>query len=134
MRMDKIELAKYILQEARKIVLSEDAQLTLPPAKPVQTQPAAAPVQQPAPVVLPANSTQPQQKKRKKVKVNFDKATTPWQVEFSERGFLIGETRLSFENIEDALNKKYNIVLDNGGGMVLDAVKIQKILKYKEFS
>jgi hypothetical protein len=127
MKMDKNQLKDYILTKARKVVL--ESEVNAPQPLPVQSKPtvsAAAPA-----IPAPVN---PEPKKRKKFIIRFDKATTPWSVEFSERGFLIGETRLSFENIEDALNKKYNIVLDNGNGMVLDAVKIQKILKYKDFS
>lgn len=51
-------------------------------------------------------------------------------VTFSERGFLIDDTRLSFEEIETALSKEYAITLK--GGKVLDAVKMQQILKYKD--
>lgn len=65
-------------------------------------------------------------------KVQFEKSSgQPFEVFFSERGFRIGDTRLSFETIEDAISKKFNITLDNGNGIVLDAVRMQKILKYK---
>ena len=71
--------------------------------------------------------------KKKTLIVNFDKSTkNPFQVKFTERGFLIGETRLSFEFLEAALSKEINIVLENGAGLVLDAIKMQKILKYKD--
>jgi len=50
-------------------------------------------------------------------------------VTFSERGFLLGSTRLSFEEIESALSKDYTITLKDG--VVVDAVKMQQILKYK---
>lgn len=73
------------------------------------------------------------QPKKKTLIVNFDKSTkTPFQVKFTERGFLIGETRLSFEFLEAALSKDVNIVLENGSGLVLDAIRMQKILKYKD--
>lgn len=77
---------------------------------------------------------QEQLKSKKKILiVNFDKSTkTPFQVKFTERGFLIGETRLSFEFLEAALSKEVNIVLENGTGLVLDAIRMQKILKYKD--
>lgn len=66
-------------------------------------------------------------------KVVFDKSSaSPWEVVFSERGFLIDDTRLSFEEIENALSKGYNIVLNSGGGTTLDAVKMQSIMKYKD--
>ena len=70
---------------------------------------------------------------KKTLVVNFDKSTnSPFQVKFTERGFLIGKTRLSFEFLEAALSKELNIVLENGTGLVLDAIKMQKILKYKD--
>ena len=87
-----------------------------------------APTSQPQPQ-LPS----PVAQKPKMLIVNFDKSTnTPFQVKFTERGFLIGKTRLSFENLEDAISKEYNIALENGTGLVLDAVRLQKILKYKD--
>lgn len=70
---------------------------------------------------------------KKTLIVNFDKSTkTPFQVKFTERGFLIGDTRLSFEFLEAALSKDVNIVLENGTGLVLDSVRMEKILKYKD--
>jgi hypothetical protein len=70
---------------------------------------------------------------KKTLVVNFDKSTEqPFQVKFTERGFLIGDTRLSFEILEVAVSKEFNIVLNNGTGLVLDAVRMQKILKYKD--
>lgn len=70
--------------------------------------------------------------KAKETVVQFDKSSgKPWQVKFSERGFEIEDTRLSFELLETAVSKKLNLVLNNGTGTVLDAIKIQKILKYK---
>lgn len=69
---------------------------------------------------------------KKTLIVNFDKTSEqPFQVKFTERGFLIGGTRLSFEILEVAISKEFNIVLNNGTGLVLDAVRMQKILKYK---
>ncbi len=74
-----------------------------------------------------------QVQKKKPVKVVFDKSSSaPWEVIFSERGFLVGDTRLSFEEIKNALSKNYQIVLDRGNGLVLDAVKMQSILKYED--
>lgn len=65
--------------------------------------------------------------------VAFDtKTENPWQASFSERGFSISGTRLSFELLEDAIKKEYVIVLESGKGMTLDAVKMQKLLKYKD--
>lgn len=71
-------------------------------------------------------------KKAKETVVIFDKATSPFEVAFSERGFEINKTRLSFEFIETALSKDANIVLNKGNGLVLDSVKMEKILKYKD--
>ena len=51
-------------------------------------------------------------------------------VTFSERGFLVDDTRMSFEEIENALSKEYTITLK--GGTFLDAVKMQQILKYED--
>jgi len=69
---------------------------------------------------------------KKTLKVIFDKSTgNPWEVAFTDRGFQIGETRLSFENVENAIDKNYNIILDAGNGLVLDQNKLNKILKYK---
>lgn len=77
--------------------------------------------------------SQAQQGKKKPVKVVFDKSSSaPWEVVFSERGFLVGDTRLSFEEIKNALSKNYQIVLDGGKGVVLDGVKMQSILKYED--
>lgn len=74
-----------------------------------------------------------QVQKKKPVKVVFDKSSSaPWEVIFSERGFLVGDTRLSFEEIKNALSKNYQIVLDAGNGLVLDGVKMQSILKYED--
>ena len=79
------------------------------------------------------NANQMQEKPKKKFIVQFDKSTgKSFQVEFSERGFLVNNTRFSFEIIETALNKNFNIVLDGGNGMILDQVKMQTILKYKD--
>lgn len=55
---------------------------------------------------------------------------TEYIVTFSERGFLLGDTRLSFEEIENAISKEYIMTLKDG--TVLDAVKMQQILKYKD--
>lgn len=64
--------------------------------------------------------------------VEFDtKTDKPWKAKFSQRGFSVEGTRLSFELLEDAISKEYVITLGNGQGLVLDAVKMQKILKYK---
>jgi hypothetical protein len=73
------------------------------------------------------------EKPKRSVRVTFDKSSkAPWKVLFTERGFLIGNTRLSFENVEMAIHKNYNITLDGGEGLVLDQIRLNKILKYKD--
>jgi hypothetical protein len=84
-------------------------------------------------VTTPVTPAENAPKQPKKVtKVIFDKSSNPFEVLFSERGFLIDGTRMSFEEIETAISKEYNIVLKSGSGLVLDAIKMQKILKYKD--
>lgn len=70
--------------------------------------------------------------KAKETVVKFDTNTSPYEVIFSERGFEISGTRFSFEFLETALSKEINIVLEKGSGLVLDSVKMEKILKYKD--
>jgi hypothetical protein len=71
-------------------------------------------------------------KKTGSTTVEFDtKTDRPWKAKFSQRGFSVEGTRLSFELIEDAISKEYTITLGNGQGLVLDGVKMQKLLKYK---
>jgi len=72
------------------------------------------------------------QQKPKSTKVIFDKSTNPFEVTFSLRGFEIGGERFSFEFIETALSKNVFLVLNNGKGMTLDRIKMEKILKYKD--
>ena len=74
----------------------------------------------------------PEKSKAKETVVTFDKSTNPYQVIFSERGFEIKGTRFSFEFLETALSKDVNIVLEKGQGLVLDSIKMEKILKYKD--
>jgi len=88
-----------------------------------QSSPVQAPVQTPT-ESLPSN---------KAYLVKFDKTSQrPFDVKFTERGFSIEGTRLSFEALENALSKNYTITLNNGKGLILDAIKMQKILKYKD--
>jgi len=103
------ELVDFLLTVKKS--LSEQAELGVGPEQPLDS------VQKP---------------ERKPTKVTFDKSSNPFSVIFSERGFLIEDTRMSFEELETAISKKYNIVLNNGSGLNLDAVKMQKILKYKD--
>ena len=83
-------------------------------------------------VVQTIPTTPIQKAKPKETVVVFDKSTSPFKVIFSERGFEIDNTRFSFEFIETALSKDVNIVLDKGNGLILDSIKMNKILKYKE--
>lgn len=73
----------------------------------------------------------PSQKvKKKNVIIQFGKGTKyPFYVNFTQRGFLIGETRLSFELLEKALSKNFTITLKDG--FVLNNVRMQQILRYK---
>lgn len=78
------------------------------------------PMQAPAPKV-----------KMKPKAVRFNGGTeSEYVITFSERGFLVDDTRLSFEEIQNAISKEYTMTLK--GGTVLDAVKMQQILKYKD--
>ena len=71
-------------------------------------------------------------KRKGSTTVEFDtKTEKPWKAQFSQRGFSVDGTRLSFELLEDAISKEYTITLGGGQGLVLDAVKMQKLLKYK---
>jgi hypothetical protein len=70
------------------------------------------------------------QPKKKDLIVRFDKNTTsPFTVKFTDRGFMVGNTRMSFETIERAISKEFSITLKTG--LILTPVKMQKILKYK---
>ena len=69
--------------------------------------------------------------RKKQTVVEFDSKTEkPWRVLFSQRGFSIEGTRLSFELVDDALSKRYSIVLESG--FLLDGVKLQKIIRYRD--
>jgi len=78
----------------------------------------------------PAAAPAPKVKMKPKA-VRFNKGMeNEYIITFSERGFLIGDTRMSFEEIENAISKEYTITLKDG--TILDAVKMQQILKYKD--
>ncbi len=84
-----------------------------------------------APLAPSTNS--PVVNKAKSTIVKFDSETeAPFTVKFSERGFLIDGTRLSFEALHNAISKGYTITLNNGQGMELTPVRMQKILKYED--
>ena len=118
--ISKIEMDKLII-EAINSFIKENPEL--PPQGVVNKKPqvqASQPTMEPAP-------------KAKKTMVNFDQDTKePFTVTFSERGFSIGDTRLSFEVLEQALSKGYNLKMDQGQGLELTPVRMQKIMKYKD--
>jgi len=65
--------------------------------------------------------------------VKFDTNTqAPFDVKFTKRGFSIDGTRLGFETIENALSKNYTITLGGGKGFILNPIRMQQILKYKD--
>lgn len=89
-------------------------------------------LEQEVPVSQPAEQPKVVEKKSKKkdMIVRFDtKTNSPFIVKFTDRGFLVGDTRLSFNLIEKAISKQFSLTLKNG--LVLTPVKMQKILKYK---
>ena len=91
----------------------------------------AVPAPAPAPVNIAKPIAQPPAKTKKTYLVKFDQNTeAPFSVSFSQRGFLIGDTRLSFELLEKAINKGFTITLKNG--FILNPIRMQKILKYKD--
>lgn len=94
--------------------------------------PVAAPTpapEAPAPVVAQPSAI-PQPKNVNPKTIRFNKGLeNEYQVTFSERGFLLDNTRLSFDEIKNALSKSYTLTLQ--GGTVLDAVKMQQILRYE---
>ena len=100
---------------------------------PIQAPQAPIPTPRPQVPQAPVLPPQPTETKPHTTVVKFDANTDqPFEVKFSERGFLIGNTRLSFEALENAISKEYNIVLEKGNGLVLTQVRMQKILKYKD--
>ncbi len=70
--------------------------------------------------------------KPKTTVVTFDSKTDhPYNVIFSERGFQIQGVRMSFETIETAINKNYDIIL-NETNFRLTQIIMTKIMKYKD--
>lgn len=100
----KKQLKEEIINTLRSIVLSEDFPATQAPAQQVSSKPKM---------------------------IRFNKGLeNEFTALFSQRGFSIGDTRMSFEEIEMALSKEYTIILKDG--TVLDAVKMQQIMKYED--
>lgn len=116
---EKINVKKFdSLPMIKRRLTTQSMNETAPIPTPHQTIPQPANIQPPA--------------KKKSYRVKFDtKTQTPWEALFTERGFKIGDTRISFEDIDTALSKNYIIILDGGQGLTLDAIKMQKILKYR---
>tara|TARA_B100000900_G_C20468728_1_gene670394 strand:- start:138 stop:776 length:639 start_codon:yes stop_codon:yes gene_type:complete len=80
-------------------------------------------------VESPIKKQEPEPKKKDMI-VRFDtKSNSPFLVKFTDRGFLVGDTRLSFSLIQKAISKQFSLTLKNG--LILTPVKMQKILKYK---
>jgi hypothetical protein len=80
---------------------------------------------------FPATQAPAQQVSMKPKMVRFNKGLdNEFTAVFSQRGFSIGDTRMSFEEIGMALSKEYTIVLKDG--TTLDAVKMQQIMKYED--
>ncbi len=110
--------------------LSMNQQTSLQPKK---IQPNLNKVQPTLNKIQKTNTTIPQQniEQKEDLIVRFDtNTTTPFTVKFTKRGFVIGGTRMSFDLIEQAINKRFSITLKSG--LILTPVKMQKILKYKE--
>lgn len=79
----------------------------------------------------PIQKTQQPKPEKREMVVRFDTNTpSPFTVKFSSRGFIVGNTRLSFELIQKAISKQFSITLKTG--LILTPVKMQKILKYKD--
>ena len=120
-------------KEVKDLVLKTLQEAGLPFQQPTAVAPRPAPVapQQPA---VPTQAPVPQAPRRLKTTiVKFEQNTkTPYQVKFSERGFSIDDTRLSFELLDQALSKNFTITLKGGTGLVLTPVRMQKIMKYRD--
>ena len=83
--------------------------------------------------LAPAAEVPMEAPKTKPTIVRFNKGREDeFQVQFSERGFAVEGTRLSFELIDHAMSKNFVITLEKGSGLVLDHVKMQQILGYKD--
>lgn len=98
--------------------------------KEILSEQGGAPAPVPSQQVQQTPEARPQRMEKPKA-VRFNKGLeNEFTIVFSERGFLVGDTRMSFEELEHALSKEYTITTNNG--TVLDAVKMQQILKYKD--
>lgn len=133
-QLSQLESQKNTFQEKEKEVVEEEI---VSQVKNIQSPQKVEPTQktqitQKVQPVQKANTLKANEDKGKKkdVLVRFDtKTNSPFVVKFTDRGFLVGDTRLSFEIIEKAISKQFSLTLKNG--LVLTPVKMQKILKYK---
>ena len=126
---DQLELTKQLTSSAEKSVSDLESQKQ----QAVEDQKNSAVTEQEsvetnkAEVSIQKQNVEP---KKKDMIVRFDtKSNSPFLVKFTDRGFLVGDTRLSFGLIQKAISKQFSLTLKNG--LVLTPVKMQKILKYK---
>ncbi len=114
-------------EQKSEVNISVNENINTPNQPKVQQQSQVAP----QPKVQQQSQVAPQPEKSKDLIVRFDTNTpTPFTVKFTKRGFVVGGTRMSFDLIEQAINKRFSITLKSG--LILTPVKMQKILKYKE--
>lgn len=126
---DQLELTKQLTSSAEKSVSDLESQKQ----QAVEDQKNSAVTEQESvetnksEVSIQKQNVEP---KKKDMIVRFDtKSNSPFLVKFTDRGFLVGDTRLSFSLIQKAISKQFSLTLKNG--LVLTPVKMQKILKYK---
>ena len=126
---DQLDLTKELVSSSEKSLsdlesqkqqaIEDEKNASLTEQESVDANKAEAPIQKP--------EAEP---KKKDMIVRFDtKSNSPFLVKFTDRGFLVGDTRLSFGLIQKAISKEFSLTLKNG--LILTPVKMQKILKYK---
>lgn len=126
---DQLDLTKELVSSSEKSLsdlesqkqqaIEDEKNASLTEQESVDSNKAEAPIQKP--------EAEP---KKKDMIVRFDtKSNSPFLVKFTDRGFLVGDTRLSFSLIQKAISKQFSLTLKNG--LILTPVKMQKILKYK---
>jgi HD-GYP domain-containing protein (c-di-GMP phosphodiesterase class II) len=131
MKNEKAEDIRKVNEKASEqkseVNISVNENINTPNQPKLQQQPQVAP----QPKIQQQSQVAPQPEKSKDLIVRFDTNTpTPFTVKFTKRGFVVGGTRMSFDLIEQAINKRFSITLKSG--LILTPVKMQKILKYKE--
>lgn len=126
---DQLDLTKELVSSSEKSLsdlesqkqqaIEDEKNASLTEQESVDANKVEAPIQKP--------EAEP---KKKDMIVRFDtKSNSPFLVKFTDRGFLVGDTRLSFGLIQKAISKEFSLTLKNG--LILTPVKMQKILKYK---